>query len=174
MYGQTKKRSSVKKRTPPAVLSAKARESVGKKAQILQQQPRVPDFCPPRFGIEYTVKPGDTMWLIARRYNISVEGLATANPHIPDPGVLFPGDVLCVPEPPPPPPPIVPPRLPLFCPPGFQGRYSVRPGDTMYAIAQQYGVSLRMLIRANPHITNPNEIFPGDLLCVPAPLKPPG
>ena len=134
---------------------------------------RVPAFCPPRFGIRYTVQPGDTLWLIAQRYGISVEGLAAANPHIPNPSVLFPGDVLCVPEPPPPPPPDIPPRIPVTCPPGFLGRYSVRPGDTMWSIARQYGVSLPRLIAANPHIPNPDLIRPGDLLCVPTPLTPP-
>lgn len=39
----------------------------------------------------------------------------------------------------------------------------------MFLIAQRFGVSLQALINANPHISNPNSIFPGDVLCVPAP-----
>ncbi|MDP2856362.1 MAG: LysM peptidoglycan-binding domain-containing protein [Bacillota bacterium] len=36
-----------------------------------------------------------------------------------------------------------------------------------------HGVSLSALIAANPHITNPNLIFPGDVLCVPPMVPPP-
>lgn len=62
-------------------------------------------------------------------------------------------------------------RVPKSCPPGFQGRYTVRPGDTMFLIAQRFGVSLQSLIRANPHIKDPNRIFPCDVLCVPGKHK---
>lgn len=65
------------------------------------------------------------------------------------------------------------PRVPSHCPPGFSGRYTVVPGDTMFFVAQRFGVSLEALIAANPHITNPSLIFPGDVLCVPAPVPPP-
>lgn len=58
-------------------------------------------------------------------------------------------------------------RVPVTCPPGFQGRYTVRPGDTMFLIARRFGVTLQALISANSHISNPNLIFPGDVLCVP-------
>lgn len=59
------------------------------------------------------------------------------------------------------------PRFPVTCPPGFLGRYIVRPGDTMFRIAQFYRTRLEALAVNNPHITNPNILFPGDVLCVP-------
>lgn len=59
------------------------------------------------------------------------------------------------------------PRIPSFCPPGFLGRYMVRPGDTMFRIAQFFRTRLEALVVNNPHITDPNIIFPGDVLCVP-------
>ena len=58
-------------------------------------------------------------------------------------------------------------RVPETCPPGFQERYTVQEGDTMFLIAQQFNVTLPALIEANPHITDPNIVFPGDVLCVP-------
>lgn len=61
-------------------------------------------------------------------------------------------------------------RVPSTCPSNFQGRYTVVSGDTMFLIARRFGVSLQALINANPHISNPNLIFPGDVLCVPAPV----
>ncbi|WP_350343444.1 LysM domain-containing protein [Proteinivorax tanatarense] len=127
---------------------------------------RVPATCPHGFQGRYTVVSGDTMFFIARRFGVSLQALINANPHIHDPNLIFPGDVLCVPGPPKPPKPPKP-RVPKKCPPGFQGRYTVQPGDTMFFIAQRFGVSLQALINANPHITNPDLIFPGDVLCVP-------
>ena len=123
---------------------------------------RVPASCPPNFQGRYTVRSGDTMFFIAQRFGVSLQALINANPHITNPNEIFPGDVLCVPG-------VGDPggRVPASCPPGFQGRYTVQSGDTMFFIAQRFGVSLQALINANPHITNPNEIFPGDVLCVP-------
>jgi len=47
------------------------------------------------------------------------------------------------------------PRVPTFCPPGFQGRYTVVPGDTMFLIAQRFGVSLDALIAAQSPDSQP-------------------
>jgi len=58
-------------------------------------------------------------------------------------------------------------RVPEGCLPGFPSRYTVVRGDTMFKIAQRFGVSLDALIKNNEHITNPDLIFPGDVLCVP-------
>lgn len=59
------------------------------------------------------------------------------------------------------------PRVPQNCPPAFLGRYTVLPGDTFYAIAQMFRVRIEALAANNPHISNPNILFPGDVLCVP-------
>jgi len=126
---------------------------------------RVPVSCPPGFQGRYTVQPGDTMFTIAQRFGVSLQALINANPQIPNPNLIFPCDVLCVPGAPPAG------RVPASCPPGFQGRYTVQQGDSMFSIAQQCGVSLQALINANPHITDPNQIFPCDVLCVPCPRK---
>lgn len=45
--------------------------------------------------------------------------------------------------------------------------YTVVPGDTLFFIAQRFGVSLNAIIAANPQIPNPNLIFPGQQICVP-------
>jgi len=58
-------------------------------------------------------------------------------------------------------------RVPQTCPPAFLGRYTVQPGDTFFTIAQIFRVRLEALVVNNPHIPNPNIIFPGDVLCVP-------
>jgi len=58
-------------------------------------------------------------------------------------------------------------RIPASCPQAFQGRYTVVAGDTFYNISQMFRVRLEALAVNNPHITDPNLIFPGDVLCVP-------
>ncbi|NLY10790.1 MAG: LysM peptidoglycan-binding domain-containing protein [Firmicutes bacterium] len=104
----------------------------------------------------YIVQQGDTMYLIAKRFNITLNALIAANPQVKDPNLIFPGQVLCIPKSTTPPP----------CPPGtFE--YKVKPGDTMFFIAQRFGINLNTLIAANPQVKNPNLIFPGQILCVP-------
>ncbi|AOY74615.1 LysM peptidoglycan-binding domain-containing protein [Clostridium formicaceticum] len=58
-------------------------------------------------------------------------------------------------------------RIPQTCPPAFLGRYTVQPGDTFFNIAQMFRLRLEALVVNNPHISNPNIIYPGDVLCVP-------
>jgi len=43
----------------------------------------------------------------------------------------------------------------------------VKKGDTLWAIAKRYGVSLQELTAANPQIKNPNLIYPGDGVKIP-------
>jgi LysM repeat protein len=47
------------------------------------------------------------------------------------------------------------------------GRYSVNSGDTMSGIAQQHGMSLEQLSRANPQVVDPDRIGVGDVLRIP-------
>jgi LysM repeat protein len=46
-------------------------------------------------------------------------------------------------------------------------KVKVKPGDTMSALAKKAGVSLADFIAANPQITNPNLIRPGQILTIP-------
>lgn len=63
-----------------------------------------------------------------------------------------------------------PPLVPPFCPHGQL--YTVVAGDTLFFIAQRFGVTLEALLAANPQITNPDVIFPGQVICLP-PVPPP-
>lgn len=58
---------------------------------------RRPVDCPPGFQGRHEVQFGETMFSVAQMFNVSVESLIAANPQIPDPEMLFPFDVLCVP-----------------------------------------------------------------------------
>lgn len=44
--------------------------------------------------------------------------------------------------------------------------YVVKSGDTLWAIANAHGISLARLLQLNPQITNPNLIFPGQIVHV--------
>jgi LysM repeat protein len=46
--------------------------------------------------------------------------------------------------------------------------YTVQPGDSLSAIAAQFGVTIDAIAAAN-NITNPDLIQPGDTLTIPAP-----
>lgn len=45
--------------------------------------------------------------------------------------------------------------------------YTVQGGDTLYNIAQKYNIRLGNLIAANPQIEDPNQIFAGQVICIP-------
>ncbi len=45
--------------------------------------------------------------------------------------------------------------------------YTVQSGDTMGSIAQRFGISLRLLERANPQLANPSHLTPGDQITIP-------
>lgn len=52
--------------------------------------------------------------------------------------------------------------------------YTVKPGDTLLAIARQFGSTVEAIVRAN-NITNPNLIYPGQTLVIPVEsMEPPG
>lgn len=60
-------------------------------------------------GTIYTVQPGDTMFSIAAKFGLTVSQLIIANPQIPNPNVIFPGDKICIPSTAPTLPPTLPP-----------------------------------------------------------------
>ena len=50
---------------------------------------------------------------------------------------------------------------------GGPGVYVVRTGDTLYSLAQTYGLTVADLLAANPQIANPNRIEIGDEIRIP-------
>lgn len=49
----------------------------------------------------------------------------------------------------------------------YHAKHKVEKGDTMWKIAEKYNVPLPLLIAANPHIANPNDIHPGETIFIP-------
>jgi spore coat assembly protein SafA len=47
--------------------------------------------------MNYTVQSGDTLFLIARRFGVTLDAIIAANPGIKDPALIYPGQVITVP-----------------------------------------------------------------------------
>jgi LysM repeat protein len=99
----------------------------------------------------YTVKSGDTLSKIARKFGTTVDNLVALN-GIANPDQIAAGTTICV------------------KPKGSQpaGKYyTVKPGDTLYSIARKFGWTASYLAQVNT-IPNPNEIYAGRVLWIPA------
>ena len=59
--------------------------------------PRPPHRPHPPSGQTYTVQKGDTLYLIAKRFGVSLGALIQANPQFKDPNLIYPGDVVYIP-----------------------------------------------------------------------------
>ncbi|AIZ01714.1 lysin [Arthrobacter phage vB_ArtM-ArV1] len=104
------------------------------------------------------VDPGDTLSSIAGQFGVALSDLIKANPGI-NPDLIYPGQVLNLPG-----------GGPLSVP-GAVSQCIVDAGDTLAGIAAQFGVDLNALIHLNG-IANPDVIFPGQLLNLPAKAAP--
>lgn len=93
----------------------------------------------------HEVRDGDTMYGIARRYNVSVDALLVTN-EIEAPELLLPGTVLTIPN-----------------------QYRVQKGDTLYSIARRYETTVAALQDLND--LSDQTIIVGDYLRVPAPAE---
>jgi tyrosinase len=105
----------------------------------------------PAAGPRYVVHSGDSLSAIATRFGVSLGALKSANPQIANPNQIFPGQVIAIPG-----------NLPAAGP-----QYVVQSGDTLTVIGTRFGVGLVPLEAANPQITDPNRIFPGQIVTVP-------
>lgn len=52
----------------------------------------------PAFAASHTVAAGDTMWKLAVKYQVGTSEIIAANPQIRNPNLIYPGDVLTIPE----------------------------------------------------------------------------
>lgn len=111
-------------------------------------------------GETYTVRSGDTLYTIAQGCRTSVDALVRANDEISNPNVIRVGWTISVPN-------------------GTASNgnlqpadrtaertYEVRPGDTLYAIAQRLGVTVSQLLAENTGI-DPRSLFIGQPIRVP-------
>ena len=77
--------------------------------------------------MRYIVKLGDSLYKIARRFEISLEQLAQANPQITNPNLIYPGQELNIPG-----------VKPIT--------YDVKPGESLFMIAQKFMVTVNQIL----------------------------
>ena len=116
----------------------------------------------PSGSFAYTIRSGDTLYLLAQRYNTTVEAIMRINPGI-NPNNLQIGQTVCIPGS------VTPP--PTTCPSGSFS-YTIRSGDTLYLLAQRYNTTVEAIMRINPGI-NPNNLQIGQMICIPGSVTPP-
>ncbi len=103
--------------------------------------PPPPPACNPPLGwVSATVLAGDTLTIMAARYQTTPEQLSQANCLLTQ--ELIPGTTLFVPPVP------TPTFIPCGPPYGWV-RYIIQPGDTLYSIATRYGITTSQLQQAN-------------------------
>jgi murein DD-endopeptidase MepM/ murein hydrolase activator NlpD len=124
---------------------------------------------PPDQDYVYTVQPGDTLVLVALRYDLSLMDIVLTN-HLSNLNLIFPGQKLILPGVD---------VQPEISSPSINPTHIVRPGETLFAIATAYGISMDAIVQAN-HLTNPDFIQVGQGLQIPVgqaptsqPLPPP-
>jgi LysM repeat protein len=45
-------------------------------------------------------------------------------------------------------------------------QYTIQPGDSLHSIAMTYGTTISNLMALNPQISNPDQIYPGEIITV--------
>jgi LysM repeat protein len=107
---------------------------------------------------DYVVQKGDTLCGIARRFKLSLQELIEEN-HL-DKGVpIYPGQRIILPG-------IQADALEALA---VDGKYTVRPGDTLFKIARRHGTTVAALRSVN-HLRN-DRILVGKVLKIPSPAE---
>lgn len=107
----------------------------------------------------YVVARGDTVKALAARFGSTVESILASNPAITNVNLIYEGQRLTIysasTTPPPPPPPA-------------GQTYYVKSGDTLRKIAAKFNTSVEVLLKVNTQISNPNLIYVGQAITIPA------
>src|SRR5699024_2921245 len=111
-----------------------------------------PSKCP-EGTISYTIKKGDTLYNLAKENNTTVEEILKVNPDL-RPNSLKIGETICMPK-----------EEDDSIPECDGLYYIVKPGDTLYAIANECKVGIRDIIGANPNL-DPDRLMVGQLICI--------
>ncbi len=99
---------------------------------------------------EYVVRPGDTLWLLAQRFNTTVDAIKSLNGLTGN--TLYIGQVLQIPT--------------TEVPGGSYFEYVVRSGDTLWLLAQRYNTTVDAIKNLNG--LSGNDLSIGQILRIPS------
>ena len=94
----------------------------------------------------HTVQKGETLWVIAQKYDINIDTLIGAN-NISNMNRIQPGEKIKI--------------LPVK---GIL--YKIGPGENLSTISQRFGISIENIVQSN-RIKDPNNVQPGKMLILP-------
>ncbi|MEH7379993.1 LysM peptidoglycan-binding domain-containing protein [Bacillus sp. JJ1533] len=102
----------------------------------------------------HVVQKGESLWRIANRYQVPVSAIVKVN-GLPSTNAIIPGLALYIPD---------------------EGIVKIRPyvvkaGNTLWQLANRFNTTIEAILQANPRI-NPNQLYIGQRLQIPTPLKP--
>ena len=106
----------------------------------------------------HTVQSGDTLWKIAQKYGVTVQMIVNAN-GIDVTKPLMVGQKLVIPA-------ITQPTVPTQPEPVKIVTHTVQSGDTLWKIAQQYGITVQAIVDANS-LDTANSLMIGQKLIIP-------
>lgn len=107
--------------------------------------------------VDYTVKKGDTLSGIAKKYNTTLDAILKANPSIKNPNVIYVGQVIYIP--------VKTMQTSTSAVKDEKVYHTVQRGETLSGIAKKYGTNYLTLAALNG-IINPNKIFTGQKIRV--------
>ncbi|GIP39217.1 hypothetical protein J31TS4_24970 [Paenibacillus sp. J31TS4] len=106
----------------------------------------------------HVVKKGDTLYHLAKKYNVELDKLIAANPQLANPDELEVGAKIKIPSA----------SMPVAPPESaIAHKHIVKQGDTLWKLSQQWGVPLQAMIEANPQLNNPNILLTGQTVNIP-------
>ena len=97
--------------------------------------------------INYTIREGDTLYLLSQRFGTTVEGITSMNPKVVPENLIIGSRLKIMPAP----------VLTL---------YTVKRGDTLWKISVKFGVPLDVIIKHNA-LKYPDVLYPGEILVIP-------
>ena len=118
----------------------------GQRLTIYSGPSTPPPAPPPASGQTYYVVRGDTLRIIASRFNTTVDAILRVNPQITNPNVIYVGQAIAI--------------------PAGSTTHIVQRGDTLRIIANNYGTTVDAILALNPNIRNPNLIYVGQVIVV--------
>jgi spore germination protein len=100
----------------------------------------------------HVVSTGENLWAISNRYGVSMQTIVELN-GLPSTRSLVPGLALYIPDN----------QLPIRS-------YKIKSGDQFWKLARRFNTDIKSILGANPGV-DPNQLFIGQIINIPSPVK---